>query len=44
MSDYVSGLSEEDQGDELRCLITCQDCQTRIKVMSSDGLGFRFRV
>jgi len=36
MLDDLLRLWDDDWGDELRCVITCQDCQTRIEVMSSD--------
>lgn len=37
MSDYVSGLSDEDRGDELRCLMTCPEYQGMDR-----GVGLRF--
>jgi hypothetical protein len=37
MCDYVSGLSDEDRGDELRCLTTCQDHEGMDR-----GVGLRF--
>jgi hypothetical protein len=41
MSDYVSGLSDEDRGDELRCLMTCPEYQDEDRVV---GLRVWWRV